>query len=91
MGAPVRAAMAGRVIQVGSNDYSWGNFIIISHHSGYRTFYAHLSRTRVRVGAYVETGERIGDIGSTGLSTGPHLHFTVYKNGVTVNPRTLMR
>jgi len=91
MGSPVRAAMAGRVIQVGLNDYSWGNYVIINHHSGYRTFYAHMSQVRTREGAYVETGERIGDIGSTGLSTGPHLHFTVYKNGVTVNPRTLMR
>ena len=91
MGSPVRAAMAGRVIQVGANDYSWGNFAVISHHSGYRTFYAHMSVVRVKAGAYVETNERIGDIGSTGLSTGPHLHFTVYKNGVTVNPRSLMR
>ena len=91
MDSPVKAAMAGRVIQVGANDPSWGNFILISHHSGYRTFYAHLNRARVREGALVATGERIGDIGSTGLSTGPHLHFTVYKNGVTVNPRNLMR
>jgi len=91
MGAPVRAAMSGRVTQVGNNDPMWGNFIVVSHHSGYRTFYAHLSLVRARNGAYVATGERIGDIGSTGLSTGPHLHFTVYKNGVTVNPRTLMR
>ena len=90
MGSPVRAAMSGRVAQIGYDD-SWGNFIIVNHHSGYRTFYAHLSAVRVRAGAYVSTGERIGDIGSTGLSTGPHLHFTVYKNGVTVNPRSLMR
>ena len=91
MGSPVRAAMSGRVIQVGTDHPSWGNFILVSHHSGYRTFYAHLSRIQVRNGAYVATGERIGDVGSTGLSTGPHLHFTVYKNGVTANPRTLMR
>ena len=91
MGSPVRAAMAGRVTQVGTNDYSWGNYVVITHHSGYRTFYAHMSVVRVKTGAYVATGERIGDIGSTGLSTGPHLHFTVYKNGVTVNPRSLMR
>jgi len=90
MGSPVRAAMAGQVIQVGNDDY-WGNHVLIRHHSGYRTFYAHMSAVRIKNGAYVATGERIGDIGSTGLSTGPHLHFTVYKNGVTVNPRTLMR
>ena len=90
MGSPVKAAMAGRISQVGYDD-SFGNFVLISHHSGYRTFYGHMSVVRVKTGAYVETGERIGDVGSTGLSTGPHVHFTVYKNGVTVNPRSLMR
>ena len=90
MGAPIKAAMAGRVAQVGADD-SFGNYVLISHHSGYRTFYAHMSVVRVKAGAYVGTGERIGDVGSTGLSTGPHIHFTVYKNGVTVNPRSLMK
>ena len=89
-GTPVRAAMSGRVNRVGY-DRVWGNFVIISHHSGYRTLYAHLSTIRTRTGAYVAASERIGDVGSTGLSTGSHLHFTVYKNGVTVNPRTLLR
>jgi murein DD-endopeptidase MepM/ murein hydrolase activator NlpD len=90
MGTPIRAAMSGRVSAVGWDD-SFGNYVVISHHSGYRTLYAHMSVVRVKAGAYVGTGERIGDVGSTGLSTGPHLHFTVYKNGVTVNPRTLMK
>jgi len=89
-GTPVRAAMSGRVSQVG-NDNVLGNYVIINHHSGYRTLYGHLSVIRTRSGAYVAQGERIGDVGSTGLSTGPHLHFTVYKNGALVNPRTLMR
>lgn len=88
-GTPVRAAMAGRVSTTGYDD-SFGNYIIISHHSGYRTLYAHLSAITIKSGAYVGTGERIGLVGSTGLSTAPHLHFTVYKNGVTVNPRSLM-
>jgi murein DD-endopeptidase MepM/ murein hydrolase activator NlpD len=90
MGTPIRAAMSGRVSAVGWDD-SFGNYVVVSHHSGYRTLYAHMSVTRVKSGAYVGTGERIGDVGSTGRSTGPHLHFTVYKNGVTVNPRTLMK
>ena len=89
-GTPIRAAMSGRVARVGF-DSVLGNTVVITHHSGYHTLYAHLSVIRVRPGAYVQTGERIGDVGSTGLSTGPHLHFTVYKDGVTVNPRALMR
>jgi len=89
-GTPIRAAMAGRVTQVGYDDVL-GNYVVITHHSGYRTLYGHMSVIRTRTGAYVTLGERIGDVGSTGLSTGPHLHFTVYKNGVLVNPRSLMR
>jgi murein DD-endopeptidase MepM/ murein hydrolase activator NlpD len=89
-GTPIRAAMSGRVSAVGWDD-TFGNYAAISHHSGYRTFYGHMSVIRVKSGAYVGAGERIGDVGSTGLSTGPHLHFTVYKNGITVNPRTLMK
>ena len=90
MGSPVRAAMSGRVSAVGWDDVL-GNYVVVSHHSGYRTMYAHLNAVRTKSGAYVGTGERIGDVGSTGLSTGPHLHFTVFKSGVTVNPRSLMK
>jgi murein DD-endopeptidase MepM/ murein hydrolase activator NlpD len=88
-GTPIKAAMSGRVSTTGYNDVS-GNYVVITHHSGYRTLYAHMSVIRAKAGAYVKTGERIGDVGSTGLSTGPHLHFTVYKNGVMVNPRALI-
>ena len=89
-GTPVKAAMAGRVSQTGY-DPVLGNYVVINHHSGYRTLYAHLSVIRTKSGAYVGTGEHVGDVGSTGLSTGPHLHFMVYKNGVTVNPRSLIK
>ena len=89
-GTPIRAAMSGRVSQVGY-DNILGNYVIINHNSGYRTLYGHMSVIRVKTGAYVGGGERVGDVGNTGQSTGPHLHFTVYKNGVTVNPRTLLR
>lgn len=89
-GTPVRAAMSGRVSAAGWDDIL-GNYVVLTHHSGYRTLYGHMSVLRVKYGAYVGSGERVGDVGSTGLSTGPHLHFTVYKNGVTVNPRVLMK
>ncbi|MDR1029900.1 MAG: M23 family metallopeptidase [Treponema sp.] len=89
MGTSIKAAMAGRVSAVG-NDNVLGNYVVLTHHSGYRTLYAHMSAVGVRTGAYVKTGERIGAVGSTGHSTGPHLHFTVYKNGVTMNPLLLM-
>jgi murein DD-endopeptidase MepM/ murein hydrolase activator NlpD len=90
LGTPIKAAMAGRVSAV-AYDSSFGNYVVITHHSGYRTLYGHMSVVWVKAGAYVGTGQRIGDVGSTGLSTGPHLHFTVYKNGVTVNPRSLIK
>ncbi|MDR3166591.1 MAG: M23 family metallopeptidase [Treponema sp.] len=90
MGTPIRAAMGGRVSAVGYDD-AYGNYAVITHHSGYRTLYGHMSVIRVKPGSYVGTGGRIGDVGSTGRSTGPHLHFTVYKNGVTVNPRNLLK
>ncbi|AEJ18505.1 peptidoglycan DD-metalloendopeptidase family protein [Gracilinema caldarium] len=89
-GTPVKAAMYGRVVDTGYDTNS-GNYIIIAHHGGYKTLYAHLDVIRVKPGTAVKTGDRIGDVGSTGLSTGSHLHFSVYKYGVTVNPRLLMR
>jgi murein DD-endopeptidase MepM/ murein hydrolase activator NlpD len=89
-GTPIAAAMSGRVSDTGFNS-TMGNYVVITHHSGYRTLYGHMSLIRTKPGAYVRTGERIGDVGSTGLSTGPHVHFMVYKNGVTVNPRALMK
>jgi murein DD-endopeptidase MepM/ murein hydrolase activator NlpD len=90
MGTPIRAAMAGRVTSAGY-DNSLGYYVVITHHSGYRTLYGHLSTIRTNVGAYVGTGTIIGNVGNTGLSTGPHLHFTVFRNGFAVNPRVLLR
>jgi murein DD-endopeptidase MepM/ murein hydrolase activator NlpD len=90
MGTPVKAAMSGRVESAGY-EQNYGNFVVITHQSGYKTLYGHLSVIRTKQGAYVNSGDRIGDVGSTGQSTGPHLHFTVYKNGRTVNPWTVLR
>jgi murein DD-endopeptidase MepM/ murein hydrolase activator NlpD len=89
-GTSIKAAMAGRVSSIGYDGTS-GNYVVITHHSGYRSLYAHMSLVRAKTGTYVRAGDIIGDVGSTGLSTGPHLHFTVYKNGVTVNPRALIK
>jgi murein DD-endopeptidase MepM/ murein hydrolase activator NlpD len=88
-GTAVRAALSGRVTSAGY-DNVYGNFVVITHHSNYRTLYGHMSAIRTKVGAYVVSGEVIGAAGSTGRSTGPHVHFTVYKNGVTTDPRPLL-
>ena len=87
-GTPVYAALHGTVVAAGW-DNTYGNFVRVKHHSGYTTLYAHLSKISVKKGASVGTETKLGEVGSTGLSTGPHLHFSVYKNGVSVNPQNL--
>ncbi|MCR5290337.1 MAG: M23 family metallopeptidase [Treponema sp.] len=89
-GTPIYAALSGKVVSTGFNA-TYGNFVIIAHHSGYKTLYGHMSAIIAKNGAYVTPGSIIGRVGSTGLSTGPHLHFTVYKNGKTVNPLNLVK
>lgn len=89
-GTPVYAALGGTVTSVGYNSV-YGNFVIITHHSGYKTLYGHMSKQLVTRGKKVDTSTKIGLVGSTGLSTGPHLHFTVYKFGKTVNPAALWK
>lgn len=85
-GAPIYSAMSGYVISSGW-DYAYGKSIKIKHDNGLITRYAHCSEMNVSVGQYVEAGQTIGKIGSTGRATGPHLHFEVIANGRTVNPR----
>ena len=88
-GTPVYAALDGTVSATGYNA-TYGNYVIITHHSGYKTLYGHLSSINCRKGNFVYTNTMIGRVGSTGMSTGPHLHFTVYKNGKTINPLTVL-
>jgi murein DD-endopeptidase MepM/ murein hydrolase activator NlpD len=89
IGTPVKAAMDGKVSTVGFNG-TYGKFIILSHNNGFQTMYAHLNVTSVTQGSYVNQGSKIGEAGSTGYSTGPHLHFAVFKNGRPVNPHDLL-
>ena len=89
-GTSVRAAMSGRVESV-CYDNVYGNFVIIRHTDGYKTLYGHLDSYDVRSGAYVDTDTVIGFVGNTGQSTGSHLHFTVYYNGTSINPRTVLK
>lgn len=89
-GTRIYAALSGRVTFAGYNA-TYGNYVIVTHHSGYQTLYGHMTSYTVKVGEYVDTNKLIGYVGSTGLSTGPHLHFTVMKNGKTVNPLGLWK
>ncbi len=84
-GKPVYASAGGRVIAA-SYSGSYGNLIKIQHSNGYITYYAHLSAINVKTGETVVQGQQIGKIGSTGNSTGPHLHFELRINGTPVDP-----
>jgi len=85
-GTTVVAADAGTVLTSAYNS-SYGNYIVISHGNGMTTLYAHLSTRSVSAGSTVSRGQQVGLIGSTGISTGPHLHFEVSVNGSRINPR----
>ncbi|MDR2493918.1 MAG: M23 family metallopeptidase [Spirochaetaceae bacterium] len=89
-GTPIKAAMEGRISTVGLNSV-YGKYIIITHSGGYQTMYAHLNATSVTQGTHVSQGTKIGEVGSTGYSTGPHLHFALYKNGRAVNPLDFLK
>jgi murein DD-endopeptidase MepM/ murein hydrolase activator NlpD len=88
-GTAVGAAGVGTVVSAGFNSGGYGNLVIVQHRLGYQTYYAHLSRFAVSSGSRVAGGVRIGYVGSTGHSTGPHLHFEVRHNGVPINPEPL--
>jgi murein DD-endopeptidase MepM/ murein hydrolase activator NlpD len=85
-GTPVSAAARGRVTFAGRSVGGWGLLVIVDHGGGVRTMYAHLSRIDARVSQPVAVGQRLGRVGSTGLSTGPHLHFEVRLGGAAVDP-----
>lgn len=88
-GTPVYATAAGTVVFAGHRG-GYGLTVVIDHGYGLQTLYAHNSRLYVTVGDVVERGDRIAAVGSTGLSTGPHVHYEVLVNGEAVNPRAYL-
>lgn len=89
LGTPILAAAPGRVVYVGQRS-GYGNVVEVDHGQGILTRYAHLSGFTTKVGTQVAAGEQIAKMGSTGRSTGSHLHFEVRLNGVAVNPRRFL-
>lgn len=90
MGSPIKAAMDGVVADAGYNG-NYGNYVILSHGEGMQTLYGHLSSYSVRPGQRLVQGSVLGLSGNTGYSTGPHLHFGVYRGGVAVDPLKVLK
>jgi murein DD-endopeptidase MepM/ murein hydrolase activator NlpD len=90
IGTSVVSSQQGRVVFAGYRG-NYGKTVIVSHPRGYTTLYGHLSRILVKRGQTVRQGQRIGDMGSTGRSTGPHLHFEVHQRNKLIDPLTIVR
>lgn len=88
-GTPVAAAYAGKVTKSGESDV-WGKYVLVEHSDGFETYYCHLNDIYAPEGTVVRNGETLGVVGSTGWSTGPHLHFEVRIDGVRVDPAPLV-
>lgn len=87
MGTVIQAAASGTVTSSGWSDNGFGYCVVISHGNGVQTLYAHCSKLYVSAGDYVSQGDKIAAVGSTGWSTGPHLHLEIRVNGTIVNPQ----
>lgn len=89
-GTPIYATKSGTVTTATYN-YAYGYYVVVNHLDGFSSLYGHMTHYTVSEGDYVSRGEIIGYVGSTGYSTGPHLHFTIYYNGSSVNPMNYIR
>jgi murein DD-endopeptidase MepM/ murein hydrolase activator NlpD len=87
-GTPIVAATDGVIAFAGWHG-GHGNYVRINHSGGMATGYGHMSRIIARAGQRVQMGQLIGYVGSTGLSTGPHLHYELYRNGAAINPASV--
>jgi murein DD-endopeptidase MepM/ murein hydrolase activator NlpD len=86
IGTPIYATGNGKVTFAGNNGHGYGNYVDINHGNGYLTKYAHMSSVVAKEGQMVKRGDLIGYVGNTGLSTGPHLHYEIEKNGEKIDP-----
>lgn len=86
LGSPIFAADGGTVVYSGWNPTGYGNLVILDHGNGWRTYYAHLNAIFYGCGEWVGRGDILGELGNTGNSTGPHLHFEMLRFGTAVNP-----
>lgn len=80
----------GKVTEVGYDENGYGNYVVVDHADGYTSLYGHLQKATVKKGDTVSAGQQVGVIGSTGNSSGPHLHLRVHKNGQSIDPRTVI-
>ncbi len=85
-GTPIYATADGTVKTTGYSDVGYGNHVVVNHGFGYETLYGHMVRIKARARQKIKRGEVIGYVGSTGKSTGPHLHYEVHKNGQKLDP-----
>lgn len=89
IGNLVKSTANGKVLFAGRRG-GYGNCIVINHLNGFQTYYGHLSKILVQVGQKISTGENIGKVGSTGRSTGAHLHYEIHKNGKPISPKAFL-
>ncbi len=88
-GEIVKSTASGKVVFAGRRG-GYGKCVVINHGNGFETYYGHLSRILIKPGQTVSAGEEIGKIGSTGRSTGPHLHYEIHRNGNLINPKSFL-
>ena len=86
-GSPVKSILPGKIEQIKRSRFGYGNYIVINHGSGFRSLYAHLIKINVETNQEVEKDTIIAFIGSTGWSTGPHLHLEIMEEGRKINPK----
>jgi murein DD-endopeptidase MepM/ murein hydrolase activator NlpD len=91
LGTPVHSAEGGTITKAEFNKSGYGNLIIVQHSENLTTYYGHLSKISVKINQKVNKGQFIGEVGSTGNSTGPHLHFEVRSGGIALDPNEFIR